>query len=209
MSCGIYKFTNKLNRKNYIGQSINIEGRYKAHKRNNKSNFEKAIKKYGIENFDFTIIMECPKENLNYWEKFYVKYYCSNNPDYGYNKTTGGNGSGSAWNSGIKMNAEQKKNMGCPKGTNPWNKGIKTGKPSWNNGLTKETDERVARNAINTSKGCKGREGLKGEKNGMYGKPSPFKGKNHTEEAKNKNRLSHLGKTRCYREDGTFYMVRK
>lgn len=30
------------------------------------------------------------------------------------------------------------------KGKTPWNKGKKTGKPSWNSGLTKETDPRVA-----------------------------------------------------------------
>ena len=31
MSCGIYKFTNKNNNKSYIGQSINIEKRFKEH----------------------------------------------------------------------------------------------------------------------------------------------------------------------------------
>jgi predicted GIY-YIG superfamily endonuclease len=31
---GIYKFTNKINNKVYIGQSQNLEERYKAHKRN-------------------------------------------------------------------------------------------------------------------------------------------------------------------------------
>ena len=38
-------------------------------------------------------------------------------------------------------------------------------------------------------------ESRMGEKNPMYGKPSPLKGKHHTEEAKEKNRQAHLGKT--------------
>lgn len=53
---------------------------------------------------------------------------------------------GPAWNKGISLTAEQKKNMGAPKGRIPWNKG-----------LTKETDPRVAKNSESTSKGCKGR----------------------------------------------------
>ena len=37
------------------------------------------------------------------------------------------------------------------------------------------------------------REKVTGERNGMYGKPSPFRGAHHTEEAKEKNRQAHLG----------------
>jgi len=91
---GVYKFTNKFNRKVYIGQSVNIEKRYKEHKRSINIDYNNywinAIKKYGFDNFDFEVLIECPKENLNYWERFYISYYCSNNPDYGYNKTSGG-----------------------------------------------------------------------------------------------------------------------
>ena len=89
---GIYKFENKYNRKVYIGQSVNIEARYKAHLRNKDTNnyFHNALLRYGIDAFDFDILIECPKENLNYWEKFYIKYYGSNLHDYGYNLTEGG-----------------------------------------------------------------------------------------------------------------------
>ena len=53
---------------------------------------------------------------------------------------------GPAWNKGISLTAEQRKNMGAPKGRIPWNKG-----------LTKETDARVAKNGESTANGCKGR----------------------------------------------------
>ena len=93
---GIYKFTNKYNRKIYVGKSTNIKSRYYKHLQNAKlgrhSYFYTALRKYGSDGFDFDILIECPKEGLDYWETFYIRYYCSNNPDYGYNMTDGGDG---------------------------------------------------------------------------------------------------------------------
>ena len=52
MSCGIYKIENLINHKIYIGQSINIEKRCKAHKTINDGCYiHNAIQKYGIMNF--------------------------------------------------------------------------------------------------------------------------------------------------------------
>ena len=63
MSIGIYKYENKINGKIYIGLSTNIENRYKQHlydaehlEERRCSGIDYAIKKYGIENFDFQII---------------------------------------------------------------------------------------------------------------------------------------------------------
>lgn len=92
---GIYKITNKINSKCYIGQSINIERRFIHHKKyrygfqNNKVLY-KAIQKYGIDNFDFEIIEECLQEELDKKEKYYIEKY---NAYYnGYNMTKGGDG---------------------------------------------------------------------------------------------------------------------
>lgn len=93
---GIYKITNKINNKSYIGQSIDIKARFSQHKlhafdnRRDSYNFTiyKAIRKYGIENFNFEIIEICSKEDLNKKEKYWIKYYDSYNN--GYNMTTGG-----------------------------------------------------------------------------------------------------------------------
>lgn len=93
MSCGIYKITNLINQKAYIGQSINILVRWRRHKTemNNLDNsypLYRAMRKYGLNNFSFTILEECPKEELNererYWIKTYDTYYN------GYNLTSGG-----------------------------------------------------------------------------------------------------------------------
>lgn len=100
---GIYKFTNKINGKCYIGQSVSLENRRKSHKRNYKnknlpsyeSNFYKALRKYGFDNFDYEIICQSDNfsiEDLNYYEQYYVKYYDSYHN--GYNMNYGGNATG-------------------------------------------------------------------------------------------------------------------
>ena len=48
---GIYKITNKKNGKMYIGQSNNIKRRFYEHCRNNEILIDKAIQKYGKEEF--------------------------------------------------------------------------------------------------------------------------------------------------------------
>ena len=56
MSIGIYKITNKINNKCYIGQSVNLESRIRSHKsmlkHHNEDNdlLNKATQKYGYEN---------------------------------------------------------------------------------------------------------------------------------------------------------------
>ena len=98
---GIYKYTNKLNNKVYIGQSINLERRKYAHKSSafNKnavdydSQFHQAIRKYGYENFSYEIIAEISseeysKEMLDGLEKYFIQYY--NSFKNGYNSTEGG-----------------------------------------------------------------------------------------------------------------------
>lgn len=97
--CGIYKIQNKINNKIYIGQSINIFQRWNSHKRAYKDILNKdynkhlyrSIRKYGIENFDFSVIEECSREELNEKEKYWISYYDSTNPEKGYNLLEGGN----------------------------------------------------------------------------------------------------------------------
>ena len=91
MTCGIYKIENKINGKVYIGQSINIERRWKNHKIYSKIDDEllyNEIREYGIENFDWYIIEECNEIELRDKEKYYIKKYNSIFP-YGYNKALG------------------------------------------------------------------------------------------------------------------------
>lgn len=85
---GIYKITNKLNGKCYIGQSINIKKRLENHKCcNGDLNFPlyKAIKEYGKDNFIYEILEQCTKEELNNKELYYIHKF--NTVKDGYNPT--------------------------------------------------------------------------------------------------------------------------
>lgn len=75
---GIYKITNLINNKIYIGQSVHIERRWSEHKSSVKTNkriyyLHKAMCKYGINNFKFEVLVECPKEDLDMLEIKYIK----------------------------------------------------------------------------------------------------------------------------------------
>lgn len=107
---GIYIITNKLNGKIYIGQSINIEERWKQHiyKAFNEneigynSAIHQAFRKYGVENFDFSVLEECDQEELDDKEIQWIKDKNSMSPN-GYNILAGGQK--------IRANLEKRK---CP-----------------------------------------------------------------------------------------------
>lgn len=96
MSIGIYKITNKINNKCYIGQSVNLESRIKSHKsmlkHHNEDNdlLNKATKKYGYENFEIEIIKYCKENELDFFEKYYINFYNSYKRKNGYNIELGG-----------------------------------------------------------------------------------------------------------------------
>lgn len=100
--CGIYKITNQINGKCYIGQSVNIAKRWTQHRiratsegsKGFGSHFYRSIRRYGLENFSFEILEECLREELNEKEKFYIKKYHSDQKDCGYNLTPGGDSQG-------------------------------------------------------------------------------------------------------------------
>lgn len=74
---GIYKITNPKG-KIYIGQSINIENRFKVYKRYNckgQSKIYESLKKYKHSNHLFEIVIECNIDQLNELERYYQEYY--------------------------------------------------------------------------------------------------------------------------------------
>ena len=82
---GIYKITNQCNGKIYIGQSKNIEERWKEHKRKmqvRNTQLYQAMRFFGIENFVFEIIEECSLDQLNEREQYYIHKYDSINKGY-------------------------------------------------------------------------------------------------------------------------------
>ena len=83
---GIYKITNKNSQKSYIGQSIHCGRRLEEHYGGHSSNFiDDIIQIEGVENFTFEILKEVEKEELSYWEDYYIIKYNTIFPN-GYNK---------------------------------------------------------------------------------------------------------------------------
>lgn len=106
----IYCYTNKTNGKCYIGKTNNISRRKSRHRRNafidkNTLPFYNALRKYGEDNFEFSILDKFHLEDIILdLEIFYIFTYKSSNRNYGYNITSGGEGS-----SGTNHNENQKK----------------------------------------------------------------------------------------------------
>ena len=74
----------------YIGQSINIEERFKSHKEPKRIGKQhplyNSIRKYGIENFEFVIIeVVTDYMKLDDREQYWMDYYKSYDRNYGYN----------------------------------------------------------------------------------------------------------------------------
>lgn len=99
----IYKATNRINGKSYIGQTIDFEHRKHTHiyRRDGycdpNSIFHKALDKYGEENFEWEILAEIPgKDFADAFEREMIRKYNTYKPN-GYNLTKGGEG-GSMWN---------------------------------------------------------------------------------------------------------------
>lgn len=91
---GIYCIRNIIDNKKYVGQSGDLERRkqefYRCHQYSGKL-FQEAIEKYGKENFEYSVLTHCDKEELNYFEQFYISRLKTNDERFGYNSTSGGN----------------------------------------------------------------------------------------------------------------------
>jgi group I intron endonuclease len=174
----IYETINLKNGKIYIGQhkSKNWDSNYFG----SGILLNRAIKKYGIENFECNLIMwASSKEELNKLEIKYIAYY---KPEY--NISTGGTGG----NLGEKVNKLISEGQ---KGRISWNKGktniyseetrkkmseAKKGKSSWNKGkiFSEETRKKMSE--------------------AKKGKISSMKGKHHSEKSRKKMSESRKGR---------------
>lgn len=97
-SYDVYKITNKVNNKVYIGiTSKGISARWKEHiysaEHGCPFKLHNAIRKYGKENFSIELIDFCNSwEELTEKEQYYISEYKSLQDEYGYNMTEGGDG---------------------------------------------------------------------------------------------------------------------
>ena len=90
----IYKATNKINGKSYVGQTCDFHSRVWQHQRcyeKEDCDFHRAIKEFGFDNFSWEIIETCESEDRACeLEKYYIEKF--NTYRDGYNMTKGGKG---------------------------------------------------------------------------------------------------------------------
>ena len=156
----IYKITNLLNGKAYVGQTIqNLNKRLSRHRNDDRPGISQAIKKYGWENFSVEVLEECEnREQLNEREIFWIAKLNTKTPN-GYNLTIGGKGGGehivtdemrkklSESHMGYKVKEETKAKISATMKA----KGIKP--PSWKGRHhTEKSLKKIS--AINKGKSC-------------------------------------------------------
>lgn len=156
----IYLIRNRVNEKVYIGKTKrSLQARWTVHlksaKRGDKQTLYAAIRKYGVESFDVCLLSGYAEsiEDLNSQERYFIAKYQSYPPSlgFGYNMTAGGDGGPDC--RGIKRSPET-----CEKiGNASRGRGL---------GIPKNSEHRNKIGMAQT-----------GEKNHMFGKPSPNRGK--------------------------------
>lgn len=82
--CGIYKITNLITDEVYIGQSVDIPSRWKTHIKcglgidtPSTSKLYASMQKYNVWMFSFELIEDCPANQLNEKEKYWIDMYQS------------------------------------------------------------------------------------------------------------------------------------
>jgi len=107
----IYKHTNKINNKSYIGKTIfsmeeRLAGHIKSSRNGSEYAFHRALRKYGVDNFTSEILESDIEESIiSEREKYWIKKYKSFGK-LGYNMTIGGEGT-----QGIKVKESTKEKL--------------------------------------------------------------------------------------------------
>ena len=116
MNSGIYKITNLINGKIYIGSSINLKRRMNEHLRELRLNIhsnkrlQNSYNKYGEENFKTEVVEYCDINKVREREQFYIDNYLPYLTEIGYNISncsTGGNTGNSESHPKAKLNWEK------------------------------------------------------------------------------------------------------
>lgn len=104
----VYKITNVINGKVYVGQSWDTRKRWGDHRDqvglNSSCYIHRAMRKYGIDSFKFQILaVPDSQEVMDELEEYFIRLFDSTNPKKGYNLRTGG--------AGWRPNEETRKKM--------------------------------------------------------------------------------------------------
>lgn len=182
ITSGIYCIENIENNKKYIGQSKDINDRWRRHiselnhGKHDNDYLQKSWNKYGVDCFKFYVLEYCNIEKLDEKEKYYIELYNTLNRDLGYNLKSGGQNGGSVYSKET-----------CRKMS-------KSVKQSYDESLI----DKRRQDALNQWSNPEIKEKHIGYKNGMYGKHHSEKTKNKIREiAKKKRKKKEIRKILC------------
>lgn len=210
----IYVILNKINGKMYVGKTNNCTRRFGKHIRaangdkwERRCAIHRALRKYGINNFIFTTIQIFANEiDCFEAEKYWIKYFNSNDEKFGYNLTEGGEGA-SGWVPSAETKQKMREKATGRQHTPETIEKLKQRKQSLPGVMPvnleqlrtmnigrKHTDE-ARKNMSEGRKGIKFSEEHKQNMSkvriGLFdGEKNPFYGKTHTEEVKQMSRGS-------------------
>ena len=185
----IYRILNKLTKKCYIGETKckDVIWRWNQHKQKIEINkgcpaLRDAVKKYGIDNFEFSVLIICFDDERFKYEIEYIKKYNSVVPN-GYNITNGGEGGGFQG----KTHTEEVKNIIKNKLKQKYidNPELKKQMSERNKIVmsTPEVREKIKNGILNSEKWKKVVENMR---NGNHKNSGGATNSKHSEEAKNK-----------------------
>lgn len=146
----IYKITNKINGKIYIGQTVNtLNHRWNQHIRETfsikkRTYFHNAIAKYGVDAFIVEVIEEVDTvEKMNEREVYWISFYQSNDKRYGYNIDAGGHNSRRAESTKQKIGETTKEKWQNPEMRQKMLDGLRYGNEVWKEMCAKKKVEWV------------------------------------------------------------------
>lgn len=192
----IYLVTNKINNKVYVGlTSTSLKKRWSRHckkakykcKNNNGNYFQRAIVKYGKNSWDFKILETCDSlEEAEVAETKWIAHFNSNQKEFGYNLTIGGNVSKAPLDPRVKAKIS--------KSVTELHKNI-----NYSNNIKKKI-KKWYQNNTHPWKGKRHTQATKDKLSKISKKwhetnNNPFLGKSHTKDARNK--MSKSAKRRC------------
>jgi group I intron endonuclease len=175
---GIYKITNKINGKVYIGQTDRLTERKREHfyrlekQTHSNEHLQRAFNKYGKDNFIYEVIEEC--DELNERELYYINEYGGLNSDLNYNLK---NPLTDEWSDYVRV--KHSKNM--------------TGEnnPNYGNKWSDEQKEKASKERI--GKTLEERIGVEKARKAKAKMSKSQTGRKHPDEVKEKIREANLG----------------
>ena len=214
----IYKTTNTLNGKIYIGRYNGNDSSYLG----SGMCFKRAVKRYGRKNFVKEILEDNIEshEELNEREMYWIALFNANDPTIGYNLTKGGDGAfgykhTQEWKDGLSERVKGEKHPLFGKHHSQETRAkmseVRIGKyvgvnsPNYGLQRSQETRDKISRGRIGKYRGENNLNyGKGGVEHPLYGRPRSQetkdkiskgnKGKINTQEANDKNAQAHTGK---------------